>query len=178
MNNFNELAKTRRSIRKFEQCPIEEEKLNNVLKAALMAPSSKRCQPWYFVVVDEEEKLLQMSVCREMGCKFLDGAPAAIIIMADESINKDVWVEDASIAASYIQLAAEDQGLGTCWIQVRNRMKNDSITTEEYLREIIDAPENMRIECIIAIGYKGEEKNPFDETRLKWERIKHNSFKD
>ncbi|MCQ2210432.1 MAG: nitroreductase family protein [Paludibacteraceae bacterium] len=175
MNTFNELAKTRRSIRKFQDRPVEEDKLKNILKAALMAPSSKRCQPWQFVVVDEQEKLLQMSVCREMGCKFLDGAPAAIIVLAEESLS-DVWVEDASIAAAYMQLAAEDLGLGSCWIQVRNRMKSDNQTTEDYLKEIINAPEGLRIECIIAIGYKNEEKNPFDETRLKWDKVKKNSF--
>ena len=175
MNNFNDLAQKRRSIRKFQDRPIEEEKLNNILKAALMAPSSKRCQPWHFVVVDEQEKLLQMSVCREMGCKFLDGAPLAIIVMADESVS-DVWVEDASIAAAYLQLAAEDLGLGSCWIQVRNRMKSENQSTEAYLKEIINAPEHLRIECIIAIGYKAEEKIPFDETRLKWEKITKNNF--
>ena len=175
MNTFNELVKTRRSIRKFQDRPIEEDKLNAILKAALMAPSSKRCQPWHFVVVDDEDKLLQMSVCREMGCKFLDGAPVAILVMAEDTLS-DVWVEDASIAAAYMQLAAEDLGLGSCWIQVRNRMKSDEQTTEDYLKEIVNAPDNMRIECIIAIGYKAEEKNAFDETRLKREKVKRNSF--
>lgn len=175
MNNFNELAKTRRSIRKFQERPVEEEKINDVLKAALMAPSSKRCQPWHFVVVDEREKLLQMSVCREMGSKFLEGAPAAIIVLAEESLS-DVWVEDASIAAAYMQLAAEDLGLGTCWVQVRNRKKSEEQTTEDFLKRLINAPEGLRIECIIAIGYKAEEKNPFDETRLKWDKVKKNTF--
>ena len=175
MNTFNELVQNRRSIRKFEDRPIEDEILNKILKAALMAPSSKRCQPWEFVVVDDKETLLQMSVCREMGCKFLDGAPTAVIVLADETLS-DVWVEDASIAAAYLQLAAEDMGLGSCWVQVRNRMKSDQQSTESYLREVINAPENKRIECIIAIGYKKEEKNPFDESRLKWDKIKKNSY--
>ncbi len=175
MNTFNDLARKRRSIRRFQDRPVEEDKLDQILKAALMAPSSKRCQPWQFVVINEEETLLQMSVCRDMGCSFLDGAPLAVIVLADEDLS-DVWVEDAVIAASYMQLAAEDLGLGSCWVQVRNRMKSESQSTEEYLRELINAPQNMRIECIIAIGYKEEEKAPFDETRLKWEKVHRNSF--
>lgn len=175
MSAFVQLAQKRRSIRKFQDKLVEEEKLDEIMKAALMAPSSKRCQPWEFVVVTEKEKLIQMSVCREMGCGFLDSAPMAIIVLADSTMS-DVWVEDASIAASYIQLAAEDQGLGSCWVQVRNRKKTDEQTTESYLKEMINAPANMSIECIIAVGYKMEEKNPFDESRLKWEKIKRNTY--
>ncbi len=175
MSTFTELAQKRRSIRRFTDRPVEEDKLDEILKAALMAPSSKRCQPWQFVVVTDQDEILQMSVCRDMGCSFLDGAPMAIIVLADETLS-DVWVEDATIAASYIQLAAEDLGLGSCWVQVRNRMKNEEQTTEDYLRDIINAPKNFRIECIIAIGYKSEEKNPFDESRLKWEKVKRETF--
>lgn len=175
MSAFEDLVCRRRSIRKYQDRPVEEEKLEKILKVALMAPSSKRCQPWHFLVVSEKDKLQKMSVCREMGCAFLDNAPMAIIILADESLS-DVWVEDASIAASYIQLAAEDLGLGSCWVQVRNRLKSEDLTTENYLKEMINAPENMRVECIIAVGYKLEEKSPFDESKLKWEKVKRNSF--
>lgn len=175
MSTFNDLVIRRRSIRKYQDRPVEEEKLEKILKAALMAPSSKRCQPWHFVVVTDKEKLQKMSVCREMGCAFLNNAPMAIIVLAEEALS-DVWVEDASIAASYMQLAAEDLGLGSCWVQVRNRKKSETQTTEEYLRELINAPQELRVECIIAVGYKEEEKSPFDESKLKLDRVKRESF--
>ncbi len=172
---FIDLVKQRRSIRKYEAKPVEEEKLQAIVKAALMAPSSKRCQPWHFVVVDDAETIAKLSVCREAGSKFLEGAPAAIIVLADTTLS-DVWTEDASIAAAYMQLQAEDLGLGSCWVQVRNRVKSETQTTEEYIKELVNAPENLSVECILGVGYKGEDKNPFDESRLKLDRLIKNRF--
>jgi len=107
MTNFIDLVTSRRSIRKYEDRPVVKEKVQQILKAALMAPSSKRCTPWQFVVIDDKEKLQQLSVCREMGCKFMEGAPLAIVVLAEEE-KSDVWVEDATIAAIMIQLQVED----------------------------------------------------------------------
>ena len=175
MTTFIDLLQKRRSTRKFENRPVEEEKIEKILKAALMAPSSKRSTPWQFVVVDEKAKLEKMAVSREMGSKFLENAPLAIVVLADES-KSDVWVEDASIAAILMQLEVEDLGLGSCWIQVRGRRKDETITTEEYLRKLINAPAELKIECIIAIGYKDEEKKPFDESKLQLDKVHRNSF--
>lgn len=172
---FIDLVKQRRSIRKYEAKPVEEEKLQAIVKAALMAPSSKRCQPWHFVVVDDPETIAQLAVCREMGSKFLEGAPAAIIVLADTTLS-DVWTEDASIAAAYMQLQAEDLGLGSCWVQVRNRQKSESLSTDAYVKQLINAPESLSVECILGVGYKGEDKNPFDESRLKLDRYVKNKF--
>lgn len=176
MKDFCDLVKVRRSIRKFQDKAVEIDKVKGILKAVLMAPSSKRSQPWQFVVVDDKAKLSAMSTCREMGCKFLSEAPMAVVILADESLS-DVWVEDASIAAAYMQLAAEDSGLGSCWVQVRNRKTPDgNDSTENYLRNLLSIPEGYKVECIVALGYKEEEKSPFDESKLKWDRVKYNQF--
>ncbi|HOI27708.1 MAG TPA: nitroreductase family protein [Paludibacteraceae bacterium] len=175
MTNFIDLVTSRRSIRKYEDRPVVKEKVQQILKAALMAPSSKRCTPWQFVVIDDKEKLQQLSVCREMGCKFMEGAPLAIVVLAEEE-KSDVWVEDATIAAIMIQLQVEDLGLGSCWMQVRNRKKDENLTTEDYIKEIINAPAGLKVECVIGIGYKAEEKKPFDETRLQLDKIHYNNF--
>jgi nitroreductase len=175
MTTFIDLLRQRRSTRKFENRPVEGGKIEKILEAALMAPSSKRSTPWHFVVVDEKEKLDKMAVCRETGSKFLENAPLAIVVLAEET-KSDVWVEDAAIAAILIQLEAEDLGLGSCWIQVRGRRKDESITTEAYLQELINAPSELKIECIIAIGYKDEEKKPFDESKLQTDKVHRNSF--
>jgi len=175
MTTFIDLLQKRRSIRKFENRRVEEEKIEKILQAALMAPSSKRSTPWHFVVVDEKVKLEKMAISREMGSKFLENAPLAIVVLADET-KSDVWVEDASIAAILMQLEVEDLDLGSCWIQVRGRRKDESITTEAYLRELLNIPAELKIECIIAIGYKDEEKKPFDESKLQLDKIHRNSF--
>jgi nitroreductase len=175
MTSLIDLLQQRRSIRKFETRPVEKEKINLILKAALMAPSSKRTTPWQFVVVDDKKKLRQMSESREMGSKFLENAPLAIVVLADEH-KSNVWIEDASIAAILMQLEAEDLGLGSCWIQVRDRRKNESVWTEDYLRELLYIPEGLKIECIIALGYKDEQKKPFDESCLQWDKVHTNTF--
>ena len=175
MTTFIDLLRQRRSTRKFENRPVEDEKIEKILQAALMAPSSKRSNPWHFVVVDEKEKLVKMAGSREMGSKFLENAPLAIVVLADEA-KSDAWVEDASIAAILMQLEVEDLGLGSCWVQVRGRQKDETITTEAYLRELINAPAELKIECIIAIGYKGEEKKPFDKSKLQLDKVHRNSF--
>ena len=175
MTTFIDLLRQRRSTRKFENRPVEEEKIEKILQAALMAPSSKRSTPWHFVAVDEKEKLEKMAGSREMGSKFLENAPLAIVVLAEEE-KSDVWVEDASITAILMQLEAEDLGLGSCWVQVRGRRKDETVTTEEYLRELLNVPAELKIECIIAIGYKDEEKKPFDESKLQLDKVHRNSF--
>ena len=175
MTTFIDLLRQRRSIRKYENRQVEEEKIEKILQAALMAPSSKRSTPWHFVVVDKKEKLEKMAVSREMGSKFLENAPLAIMVLAEET-KSDAWIEDASIAAILMQLEAEDLGLGSCWIQVRGRRKDETITTEAYLQELLNVPPELKIECIIAIGYKDEEKKPFDESKLQLDKVHRNSF--
>lgn len=99
----------------------------------------------------------------------------AIVVLAEEE-KSDVWVEDASIAASYIQLMAESLGLGSCWVQVRNRKNNDGETTENVLKKLLNIPDGLKAECVIALGHKGEEKAPFDQSKLKLDRIHRGKF--
>ena len=72
------------SCRAFTNQPIEQEKLDLILKAALMAPSSKRCTPWHFVVVEDANDLQTISESRQMGSAFVSGAKMAIVVLAEE----------------------------------------------------------------------------------------------
>ena len=81
--------------------------------------------------MEDANDLQAISESRQMGSAFVSGAKMAIVVLAEEE-KSDVWVEDASIAASYIQLMAESLGLGSCWVQVRNRKNNDGETTENW----------------------------------------------
>lgn len=172
---INELTKSRRSIRKFKAVKVETDKVDQILKTVLMAPSSRSKCPWEFVVIDDPGILTKLSACREHGASFLKNAPLAIVVLADREIT-DVWVEDASIAASYIQLAVHDLGLASCWIQVRNRYADDSLETGEFICRELDIPQKFAVECMIAIGYADEEKAPHDETDLKVFKLHYNGF--
>jgi nitroreductase len=175
MNSFFELLQTRRSIRKYLPKPVEQEKISTILKAALMSPASKRSNPWEFIVVQENEMLQKLSECRQHGSQFLAEAPLGIVVVADTT-KSDVWMEDASISAIIMQLQVQDSGLGSCWIQVYNRMKDNEISSENYIRNTLNIPSHFAVLCIISIGYPAEERKAFDENKLALEKIHNGMF--
>ena len=169
------MAKNRRSIRKYLEKNIEKEKIDQILQTALMSPASKRTNGWEFIVVENKEMLKKLSECREFGSKLVADAPLAILIVADPS-KSDVWYEDASIASTFIQLQAEDLGLGSCWVQVHNREKDDQQTAEDYVKNLLDIPQNLRVLNMVAIGYKNEDRKPYDEEKLQYDKIHWEKF--
>ncbi len=170
-----DILKARRSIRKYQDKKIEQEMINLLIKAALLAPSSRSIRPWQFIVVTDTQLLQELSLCRNPGPRFVEGAPLAIVVIADR-VASDVWVEDASIASTLIQLMAQDIGLGSCWIQVRNRNYSEQESTESYIKRLLEIPEQFSVENIIAIGYPAEEKKSYDEESLLYPKIHYNKF--
>lgn len=175
MENFAELIKCRRSMRKFTAEELSQEQVVGLLRAALMSPTSKRSNSWQFVVVDDKEMLDRLSRCKESGASFLREAALAIVVLADPLLS-DVWIEDASVASIIIQLQAEDMGLGSCWVQIRERFTADGIPAADYVRELLDIPLQLQVLSVIAVGHKGMERKPFDESRLQWEKVHINTY--
>lgn len=137
MENFSELIKNRRSMRKFTEEELSQEQVVTLLKAALMSPTSKRSNSWQFIAVDDKEILKQLAHCKEQASSFIADAALAIVVIADP-LASDVWIEDASIASILIQLQAEDLGLGSCWVQVRERQAaNGSLRMNLYVKSWI-----------------------------------------
>ncbi len=170
-----EILRKRRSIRKYTDQKIEQEKLEILKEAVLRSPSSKNLTPWDFIFVDDQEIIHQLKNCKPHGTIPLETAPLAVIICADETIN-DAWVEDCSIASIILQLTAQWLGLGSCWVQVHNRMHSDKISSEKYIQELIGVPEKFRILSIISVGYPAKTRNgkPYEE--LQFEKIRWNKF--
>ncbi len=172
---FFELIEKRRSIRKFKTRSIEKEKIEKLVEAALRAPSSRGINPWIFVIVDDKKILAKLSKAKPHGSSFLKDAPLGFVVCGD-SEKTDTWVEDTSIASIFLQLAAEDLGLSSCWIQIRGRSHNDLKSSEAYIQEILKIPAKMKVESIIAIGYRDEFKPPHNIESLHKEKIFHNGF--
>lgn len=170
-----DLLKTRRSIRKFKDKEVEKEKVDTILKSALFSPSSRSRMPWEFIAVTEKDLLIKLSQCREHSSSFLAGAPLGIAVIANPS-KCDVWIEDASIAAIIIQLSAFDLGLGSCWIQIRDRASADGALASDYVKEALNIPGEFEVECIIAIGYPNEKKQPHSENKLPYEKLHYNKY--
>lgn len=170
-----ELLRKRRSIRKFSDRAVEAETLDTILKSALLSPSSRSRRPWEFVVVTDPGMLGRLSESREHGSQFLAGAKAGIVVIADPA-KSDVWVEDASIASIAIQLSAESLGLGSCWIQLRQRQHDGQTSAEAYVKELLQIPAFYCVECIIALGYPAETKPPYEESELRHDKIHRERF--
>lgn len=170
-----ELLKARRSIRKYEKRIIEEDKMQKMMQAALLSPSSRARDPWEFIVVRETEKLIELSNARQTGSAFIKDAAMAVIVIADETVT-DVWVEDSSIASIMIQLQAHSLGLGSCWIQIRNRMHDTTKTASVYIKEQFLIPDNYQVESVISIGYPAEIKKRRSEDELSYEKVHYEHY--
>lgn len=177
MDNLLDLLRNRRSTRKFKDTQISPEMVEQLLQAALMSPASKSSNPWQFVLVDDKETLKALSNCKKHGAKLLENAALAVVVLADPE-KSDVWVEDTSIATLLLQLEAEELGLGSCWVQIRLRQNEAGEDSEAVVRNLLQIPEKFKVANIVAFGVKEEQKPPFDESKLQWEKVHLGKFKE
>ena len=126
-------------------------------------------------MVDDKELLENYHIARRKRRNFIADAPLTIVVTADPLVS-DVWIEDASIASIIIQLQAEDMGLGSCWVQVRERFTASGMPSDEYVREVLDIPLQLQVLSVVAIGHKGMERKPFSEEHLQWEKVHINKY--
>jgi nitroreductase len=171
---FLSLIQKRRSIRRYLDKPVEPEKIDLLVEAALRSPSSMGSNPWEFIIVTDPVLLEKLSLAKPVGSGFLKKAPLAIIVCADPT-KSDVWVEDASIASVFIHLAAESVGLGSCWIQIRERMHNEALSAEAYISKLLRIPPGLKVEAMIAAGYPDETKPPRRKEDLHLRKV-HRDF--
>ena len=167
---FQQLVKSRRSIRRYLDKPVEREKILTCIEAARMAPSADNVQPWRFLIIDEPE--LKMRFANEVFSgiyyisKFAARAPVLILILARLDIianrigkqiqNIHYYFIDIGIAGEHIVLQAEELGLGTCWIGWFNPRK---------ARKFFKIPRKYKIVSLMAIGHY--EKKPSKERKRK-----------
>ena len=172
---FLSLAQSRRSIRKYQSRPIEPEKIDSLVEALLRAPTSRGKNSWEFVVVTDSALLQNLSSAKPHGSSFLKNAALGIVVCANPQIS-DVWIEDASIASTFIHLAAASLELGSCWIQIRERMNDDTQSAEAYIAEILNLPAHIKVVSIIAIGYPDEHKPVHPKTSLPYDKVSLNNY--
>jgi len=172
---FMELIRDRRSMRQFKERPVEKEKIDLLIEAGLRSPSSRSLNPWEFIVITNKHTLDQLSCSKPHGASFLKNAALGIVIIADPE-KCDVWIEDTSIASTYIQLAAKSIGLDSCWIQIRKRFYKDEIFAETRVGKILNLPDNYCVESIIAIGYSNETKTGHQKESLLFNKVHYENY--
>jgi len=165
-----ELIKTilaRRSIRKYAAQPVIEKDVKTMLEAAMAAPSASNLKPWHFIVITNRQKLDNLARVHPYG-KMLFEAPLCIAVCGDEAISARYWVQDCSLAAENLLLAATALGLGAVWLGVYPREERI-----KAIRKVLNVPENIVPLNLISIGHPAEEKEPrtqYDELRVHREQ--------
>ena len=167
MGCFLDLARRRRSIRKYRPDPVSPDALARVLEAASLAPSGNNSQPWRFVVVTDAK--IKERLCEVSGKqKWIIEAPVTVAVVGDitaktkeplkpvatpsveDPKNREVLLKtlrDATIAADHLVLAAEDEGLGSCWI---------ALFEQEEIKPVLAVPENCYVVAIVTLGFPAE----------------------
>ena len=170
---FNKAIEDRRSIRKFKETPVPQEKIEALLYAAMLAPSACNSRPWRFIVITRREILSKLAD-NHNHAKMLHTAPVAIVIcalaqeQAKNPIAEGFYPQDCAAATQNILLAAQEMGLATCWCGVYP--KEALIPT---VREILELPEDEIPFNIIALG-EGDEmpkaRGFYDAQKVRWVR--------
>lgn len=171
-----DLLLSRRSIRKYKDQPVSDEIIDKIINAALTSPSGRNIKPVEFIVIKDKITLDKLSKTKGNGSKHLMDAGFAVAIIADES-KTDIWIEDASIAATIIQLTAQSLDLGSCWIQMRERIGDNDEDIENLGKNILNIPKAHRLLSIIAIGYPDEDKEAYQVKDLDKSKVHFNRYK-
>lgn len=169
MTEVTKAIRKRRSIRAYQDGPVEEEKIEAILKAAQFAPSANHKKPWQFWVVKNSQILTKLSQATPWG-SFIAQAPLAIVVCADETLSKE-WLEDASIVGAHIYLEVTNQGLGTCWIQNRGSKSNQGEDSEQYIKRLLNIPDRFRVVATFPIGYPAQKKPPHPDQDYEKDKV-------
>ena len=143
---------TRRSIRKYKNIPVENEKLLQILQAATAAPSARNRQPWHFITVQTQEGRNKIMSAHPYSM-MLKTAPCAVIVCADTDISADFFEQDTAAAIQNMLLCATDLELGSVWLGV---YPNKERTAD--ISRVFKLPANIIPIGIVVLGYGDEQK--------------------
>ena len=151
----------RRSIRKYQSKPVEEEKIAKVLEAARLGPSANNQQPCRFIVVTKPENRESLKAAYKQD--WFTQAPAIIVGCVDPKeawkrgmFGEEYWKVDLAIAFQNLILAATELGLGTCWI---------ANFDENSVKKALNIPKDIRVIAMTPLGYAAEEKESVSDRK-------------
>ena len=151
---FNEVVRNRYSCKKYSDKKVDREKLNDILEAGRLAPTAKNLQEQHVYVVESEENLAKID--KATPCRY--GAKTVLVVTFDKNNvftypggKRDSGVEDASIVATHLMLAAANAGVDSCWLNYFDPDK---------LAEDLGLPENEEILMLLDLGYAAEGTGP------------------
>lgn len=169
-----DVIRKRRSVRRFLNKGIEEEKLREILKAAMFAPTAWNLRPWEFIIVRDNRLKEELSKATPYA-GFAKDAPVVIVVIYNAKKGKR-FKEDCSICAENIYLEATNQGLGTCFIQIAEGTESGVGEPEGFVKRLLGIPEDYRVQCLLPLGYPAEQLAPhkdeeFDQSKIHQDRF-------
>jgi nitroreductase len=172
-----DIMQRRRSIRKFNDKHIPEDSLKKIIQAGLLAPTSMNRKPCEFYVVKDQETKNKLSKAKKMGASFIAQADCLIVVLADAK-KADIWVEDSSIALSYMMLMATNLHVASCWCQMHLRKSALNKNAEENVRKILHVKEDLRCVGLLALGMsdehlKAKSLEAADYNKVHYEKSSH-----
>ena len=176
-NRLYELTRKRRSVRRYGQKRVDDAVVQEMIKVALTAPTSFGHKPVEFVIVRNKETIRKIGACKRMGGSQINGADVVIVVTVKTADRRqaEFWIEDGAIASAYLLLAAEQYGLGACWVHIRNRMGRQK-TSDEEIRALLGVPDGYSVLNLVAIGEKGESPRPYSDADLHMENVHYKKF--
>lgn len=163
----------RRSIRSYLDKKVSEENVNTIIRAAMYSPSAHNARPCHFIVVRNPETRRKLSKVTPW-CSFAAESPVVIVVCGDASQSNE-WIEDCSIASENLVIQAAELGLGTCFVQVRGKKTAEADhDSENYVKELLNIPEKIRVLFLITVGYPKVEKprhteGEFEKSKVHYE---------
>lgn len=163
---FDEVVRTRRSIRKFSTADVPDELLNPLIDCALRAPSSMNGQPWRFIIVRSAEIKRRLAETKDRYCPpekreypagFLREAPVVVIICVDRARAYDRGLESGVLATGHLLLAAANHGLTGVYMSAS---KTGTPDLADEIRTILGVPEDIDPITIVPIGYPCDAAEP------------------
>jgi nitroreductase len=168
-----DIIRKRRSVRTFLGKDVEKEKLNEVLKAAMFAPTARNLRPCEFVVVRGTEARERLSRATNYSA-FAKNAPAVIVVCYDTTKGRR-FKEDCSLAAGHLYLEAVNQGLGTCFVQIADTEGKEG-DPEEFVRKTLSIPGHFRVQCLMPLGYPATMPGPHKDDEFEEKKVHDEKF--
>lgn len=171
---------SRRSGRKYTNEKISEDSVHSILEAGLLAPASRNLKSVNFICVSDTDSLAFLASAKNGGGGMLKGASHAIIVIGDSAMD-DVWVEDCSIAMTYMMLRATDLGIANCWVQFRNRGlgksgEPDYIAAENIIQKRFSIPSYYKVLAVLSLGYPESAATAHTVEEADFSRVHNEQF--
>ncbi len=164
----SEAIRSRRSVRKYEERPVEREKIEQLLRAAMQAPSAGNQQPWEFLVVENKEMLQKLAKAHPYALPMAKAALGILVLSKEAALKHPAyWQQDLAAATQNLLLEAVELGLGAVWMGVapeEDRM--------QFIKDLFQLPQGVTPFAMLAVGYSPDNQfvDRFDATRIHYEQ--------